>query len=334
LGIANVVASMIFAGISGSAVGDTASIGGILIPAMTKEGYDAEFTIGVTASSSCLAPIIPPSIPMIVAGSCAGLSVGKLFIAGAVPGIIWGFLMSSLCIYFSYKRKYPAGVKTTLRQFFQAILDAFWALFMAVVILFGIMGGFFTPTEASIVAVLYALIVGKFVYKELKLRDVPAIISQSMVTAASILIITGFAAVFAWILTTEHIPIIMANAILSVSQNKWIILILINLLLLFVGMFMETISAILILFPILLNIAPQIGMDPIQFAVICVLNLVIGLCTPPVGVCLFLACNIGGISLTRGIKGIYPFILLSLAVLALVTIFPAITLTLPNLFSH
>jgi tripartite ATP-independent transporter DctM subunit len=301
---------------------------------MVKEGYDPEFTIGVTASSSCLAPIIPPSIPMIVAGSCAGLSVGKLFIAGAVPGVILGSFMIFLCVYFSYKRKYPAGVKTTLGQFMQAVADAFWALLMALVILYGILGGFFTPTEASIIAVMYALTVGKFIYKELKIKDIPAIIAQSMVTSASILIITGFASVFAWILTTEHIPAILANAIMSVSENRWLILLLINLLLLFVGMFMETISAILILFPILLNIAPQIGMDPIQFAVMCVLNLVIGLCTPPVGVCLFLACNIGNIPLSRGIKGIYPFIIISLAVLALVTIFPAITLTLPNLLGN
>lgn len=332
LGVANVVASMVFAGISGSATGDTASIGGILIPAMKKEGYDAEFSVGVTATSSCLAPIIPPSIPMIVAGSCAGLSVGKLFIAGAIPGIILGVCMIFLSIYFAYTRGYPRGFKTSVRTFVASIMDAFWALLLTAIILFGIMGGVFTPTEASIIAVVYAIIVGKFVYRELEFRNMPKIIVESMVTSASILVITGFASVFAWLLTTQHIPTRIASAIVAFSDSKWVLLLLINLLLLFVGMFMETISAILILFPILLKICYEIGMDPIQFCVMCVMNLVIGLCTPPVGVCLFLAANIGKISLTRAVAGAYPFILVSLLVLALVTIFPQITLFLPNLW--
>ncbi len=331
LGVANVVASMIFAGISGSAVGDTASIGGILIPAMKKEGYDAEFSVGVTASSSCLAPIIPPSIPMIVAGSCVSLSVGKLFIAGAIPGVLLGLMMCAICVVFAYRRDYPAGIPCTMRELVRSLSDAFWALLLTFIILFGVLSGYFTPTEASIIAVVYAMLVGRFVYRELRLRDLPKIISESMVTAASILVITGFATVFAWLLTTRHIPAMIANAIVSLSSDKWVILLLVNLLLVFVGMFMETISAILILFPILMKICAQIGMDPIQFTVMCVINLVIGLCTPPVGICLFLAANIGRISLSRAVVGILPFLILAFLVLFLVTVFPPLTLALPGL---
>lgn len=330
LGIANVVASMIFGGISGSAVGDTASIGAILIPAMKKEGYPADYSVGVTAASSCLAPVIPPSIGMIVIGGCCSLSVGKLFVAGAIPGILLGLLQCGMALFIAYKDGHPRGVKCSLSEKLKAVYDSFWALLMVVIVLVGILSGIVTPTEASVVSALYALVAGMFIYKELKVKDLPGIIVESMIQAAQALVINGFAAGFAWLLARDQIPSSIANSILSLTDNKWLILLLINILLIFVGMFMETISSLLILMPILLPIAHVIGMDSIQFAVMCMVNLTLGLATPPVGVCLSLASSIGEISLSKGTKGILPFYLCGLIVLILVATVPQVTLFLAS----
>ena len=332
LGVANVVASMLFGGISGSAVGDTASIGAILIPAMTKEGYTAEFSVGVTAASSCLAPVIPPSIAMIVVGGCCSLSVGKLFIAGAIPGILLGLGQCGVALFIAYKNGYPRGIRCTIKEKCAAFFDSFWALLMVVIILVGILSGLVTPTEASMIAAVYAFLVGKFIYKDLKLSMLPDIVINSMTQTAQCLVINGFAAGFAWLLARDQIPGKIASMLLSVSANKWVILLLINLLLIFVGMFMETLSSLMILMPILLPIATQIGVSPIQFAVMCVVNLTLGLATPPVGVCLSLASSIGEISLSKGTKGILPFYLVGLLTLLLISVFPPLTLWLPSLF--
>lgn len=332
LGVANVVASMLFGGISGSAVGDTASIGAILIPAMTKEGYTAEFSVGVTAASSCLAPVIPPSIAMIVVGGCCSLSVGKLFIAGAIPGILLGLGQCGVALFIAYKNGYPRGIRCTIKEKCAAFFDSFWALLMVVIILVGILSGLVTPTEASMIAAVYAFLVGKFIYKDLKLSMLPDIVINSMTQTAQCLVINGFAAGFAWLLARDQIPGKIASMLLSVSANKWVILLLINLLLIFVGMFMETLSSLMILMPILLPIATQIGISPIQFAVMCVVNLTLGLATPPVGVCLSLASSIGEISLSKGTKGILPFYLVGLLTLLLIAVFPPLTLWLPSLF--
>jgi C4-dicarboxylate transporter, DctM subunit len=332
LGLANVGASMLFGGVSGTAVADTASIGSVMIPAMQKEGYDVDFSCAVTATSSTIGPIIPPSLPMIIAGTLTGLSVGKLFIAGAIPGILLGMGLMLVTYGISVKRKYPKGkrvpVKTMIKTFFQA----FWALLMTLVILAGIVGGMFTPTEASVVAVVYAVVVGLLVYRELKLRMIPKVILDSAITTASLMVLVGFANLFAWIMAVEQIPQLIADSLLSLTQNKYMLLILINLLLIFVGAFMETIAALLILFPVLLGVAVEVGIDPIQFAIIVVMNLVIGLTTPPVGVCLFVASSIGKISLERISRAGLPFLLVSFLVLLLVTFVPEISLFLPGLF--
>ena len=332
LGVANVVASMIFAGISGSAVGDTAAIGGILIPGMIKDGYDPEFSVGVTVSSSALASLIPPSITMIIMAGVSGLSAGQLLIAGALPGVTLGLSLIVIAIYKAYKYKYPRGNKSSLGDIVRAFFDAFWALLMTIVILVGILSGYFSPTEASIVAVLYALFVSTVIYRELKIQDLPKIIVKSMTTAAALLTLTGFASVFAWILTRERIPQLIAGTIMSISSNKIIILLMINILLIIVGMFMEKISAILILFPIILGITGELGMNPIHVAMIVQLNLSIGLFTPPVGVCLFLGADIANISFSRAARGTWPFIAASLVALLLVTFIPQISLFLPELF--
>ncbi len=332
LGLANVGASLLFGGISGTAIADTASIGSVMIPAMKKEGYDMAFSCAVTASSSTIGPIIPPSLPMIIAATLTGLSVGKLFMAGIVPGILLcvGFMLVTYII--SVKRQYPKSKRASLRQIGKSFFQAFWAIMMTLLILFGIIGGVFTPTEASIVAVVYAMGIGLWVYRELSFKAIPAIILMSAKTTASLMVLVGFANLFAWIMTVEELPQLIADSLLNLTENKILILLLINLLLLFVGAFMETIAALLILFPVLLGVAVHVGVDPIQFAIIMVFNLVIGLTTPPVGVCLFVASSIGNISLEKIAKAGLPFLLVSLFILILVTYIPGISLWLPGLF--
>lgn len=330
LGLASVSSSMVFAGISGTALAETASLGSVLIPAMKKEKYDAGFASALIASASTIGPIIPPSLPMIIVGTLTGISVGKLFMAGVVPGILIGILLMVVVYIISVKRNYPKGERQPLRVIVQAFLSAFWAIMMTIIILYGILGGFFTPTEAAIVAVLYSIVVGKFVYKELRFRDLPQIFITSMVSSAGIMILVGLANLFGWILVSEQIPQMIASGILAISDNKFIVILLINLFLLFVGLFMETVAALVILFPVLLPVAVGIGMDPVQFGVMMVLNLVIGLVTPPVGVCLFVASGIGGVSLGRAAKALLPFLAVELAVLLLVAYVPEITLLLPK----
>lgn len=283
LALANIGASMLFAGISGTAISDTASIGSVLIPAMRKEGYDTDFSCAVTASSSTVGPIIPPSVPMIIAATLSGLSVGKLFLAGALPGFLLGFGLMGITYYLSVKRKYPKHARSSIKQIGKGFIDTFWALLMTLIILFGIIGGVFTPpTEASIVAVVYALLIGIFVYKRLSLKNVMVLVLDSMKTSASLMVLVGFANLFGWILITEQMPPqLVSNEILGFSDNKYVVLLLINLLLIFVGTFMETIAALLILFPILLKVAMAVEVDPIHFSVIALLNLMIGLTTPP-----------------------------------------------------
>ncbi|MCM3124211.1 MULTISPECIES: TRAP transporter large permease [unclassified Mesobacillus] len=332
LGLANVGSSMGFAGISGTALADTASIGAILIPAMKKEGYGAGFSAAVTASSSTVGPIIPPSLPMIIVGTLASISIGDLFLAGAVPGILLGLGLMIPTYIISVKRNYPKGERKSLKVIFESFMGSFWALFMTIIILWGILGGYFTPTEASIIAVIYALVIGIFVYKELPIKKIPEIMLSSMTSTASIMLLVGFANLFGWIMVSEQIPQLVADAILGISENPIVVILLINLLLLFVGTFMETIAALVILFPVLMPVAAQVGMDPVQFGVMMVLNLVIGLVTPPVGVCLFVASQIGKVSIGKAAKELIPFIGVSLVVLLLVAFVPQVSLYLPSLF--
>lgn len=332
LSLANIGTSMLFAGISGTAVSDTASIGSVMIPAMKKEGYDAGFSCAVTASSSTVGPIIPPSVPMIIAATLSGLSVGKLFLAGALPGLLLGVGMMVVAYYISVKRNYPKHPKSSLRQIARGFVDTFWSLLMTFIILFGIIGGVFTPTEASIIAVIYALLVGMLVYRKLNLRNITRTVMDSMKTSASLMVLIGFANLFGWILITERFPQAVSSGILEISHNKYIVLLLINLLLIFVGAFMETIAALLVLYPILLKVAIAVGVDPIHFSVIAVLNLVIGLTTPPLGVCLFVSSSIGKVPIGEVSKATFGFLAVSIVVLIIVTLFPGFSLMLPNLF--
>lgn len=326
LAYANIMASMIFAGISGTALSDTVALGGIEIPMMVNSGYDAPFSVAVTAASSCLGPIIPPSVPMIMAATMTGLSVSKMFVAGMVPGILMGLGMALVSYIISKQRHYPKrDHMSSLREILRSGRDAIWAIIMTLIILLGIICGFVTPTEASIICIVYGTFVGFCIYRKLTLRSFYECLQQTLSSAAAIMGLVAFANVFAYILTKEQIPSAIADAMLSVTTNKYLILLLINLFLLFVGMFMETIAAILILFPVLLQVATSVGTDPIQFGVLVVMNLVLGLCTPPVGVCLFAATNIAGCKLSESVKALMPFLAANFMVLLLVTYVPAIT---------
>lgn len=331
LGLANVGGSMIFAGISGTAVADAASIGSVMIPGMAKSGYDKPFAAAVTAASSTIGPIIPPSVPMIIVGSLAGVSVGRMFLAGALPGLLMGVAMMITVYILSVRRGYPKERRATLRELLREGRTAFWALLMTGIILYGIIGGFFTPTEASIVASLYALVVGIYVYKGLTWRKLPAILTDTVLTSSALLLLIGLANLFGWILTSQQIPQMVAAGILSVSDNPIIVILILNLILLFVGAFMETIAALIILFPALLGVATGVGMDPVHFAVMAVLNLMIGLTTPPVGVCLFVVAGIGNLRMLSVARAIMPFLICNLIVLMMVAFIPAFSLWLPNL---
>lgn len=331
LGLANVTGSMVFAGISGTAVAETASIGSVMIPAMRKSGYDAPFAAAVTAAASTVGPIIPPSVPMIIVGTLTGLSVGKMFMAGAVPGVLLGLGMMLTVWILARVRNYPKEPWQGFGALLRASRGAFWALLMTAIILFGIVGGYFTPTEASIVAALYAFVIGLFVYKGFTLRQLPAILLESAIGSGGLILLVGLANVFGWILTSEQIPQAIAASMLALTTNKYLIILMINILLLIVGTFMETIAALIILFPPLLAVATQVGIDPIHFATFAVLNLMIGLTTPPVGVCLFVAANIAKISLGAITKAIWPFLLCNILILFLVSYVPALSLWLPSL---
>jgi len=330
LGLTNVAASMLFGGISGTAVADSASIGGVMIPGMKKAGYPADFSAAVTAASSTVGPIIPPSVPMIIVGALSGISVGQMFMAGAIPGVLLGIAMLITTYLIAVRNNFPRQHWEGFREVGKAFLGAFWALAMSALIIVGMISGLMTPTETAIIACIYAIIVGVFFYRELPVKAIPKIVVDSAVSSAAILILVGFANVFGWILVSERIPQMIASTVLSITENKFLVILLINLLLLFVGMFMETIAALIILFVPLLTLAQGVGVDPIHFATFAVLNLMIGLTTPPVGVCLFVCANIANIPLSSVIRAIMPYLFTNIIVLLLVSYVPQIATWLPR----
>jgi len=330
LGLTNVGASMLFGGITGTAVADAASIGGVMIPGMKKAGYPADFSAAVTAASSTVGPIIPPSVPMIIVGALSSISVGKMFLAGAIPGIMMGVAMMVTTYIIARRRNFPRQEWKGAGEIARSFAGAFWALAMTGLILYGLLSGIATPTETAIVASVYALVVGLFVYRELPLKDVPKILVDSAVSAAGILVLVGFANVFGWILVSERIPQTIADAVLSFTDNRFIIILIITILLLIVGMFMETIAALIILFVPLLTLATSVGIDPLHFATFAVLNLMIGLTTPPLGVCLFVCAGIAKLPLSPVIIAILPYIATNIFILLLVCYFPPLATWLPS----
>ncbi len=331
----NIVASMFFAGISGSAVADTAALGSILIPAMEDDGYDTTFSAAVTASSSVIGPIIPPSIPVVIYALVGSVSVGGLFLAGFVPGVLIGFGLMAVAYVISRQKNYGSKRPfVSLHEFVSSLTGAIIPLLMPVIILGGILSGIFTPTEAASVAAAYAFIVGLFVLRTLKLKDLPDIFYRSMVTTSIILMVMACANIFTWILGTELIPQKVALAITSLTTNRYMLLLLINLLLLLVGCFLEGLAAIIILVPILLPLAQHAGIDPLHFGIIVVMNLMIGLITPPLGLCLFVVCSVSKVDLMKLIRVNMPFLLVEIGMLMIVTYFPQIVLFIPRLFGY
>jgi tripartite ATP-independent transporter DctM subunit len=329
----NIVASMFFAGISGSAVADTAALGSILIPAMEEDGYDLTFSAAVTASSSVIGPIIPPSIPVVIFALVGSVSVGGLFLAGVVPGVLIGFGLMGVAYIISRRKNYGSKHPlVSLREFGSSFVGAFIPLLMPLIIMGGILSGVFTPTEAASIAVAYAILVGFFILRTLKLKDLPGIFYRSMVTTSIILIVMACANIFSWILGTQLIPQKVALAITSLTKNPYLFLLLINILLLIVGCFLEGLASIIILVPILLPLSQQMGIDPLHFGIIVVMNLMIGLITPPLGLCLFVCCSVARVDLIKLIRVSTPFILVEIGALMIVTYFPQIVLFIPHLF--
>ncbi|KXG44368.1 TRAP transporter large permease [Tepidibacillus decaturensis] len=332
-GIVTILSSAIFAAISGSSPATVAAIGSIMIPAMIKRGYSKDFAAAVAGSGGGLGIVIPPSIPMIIYGVVTGVSIGEMFKAGFVPGIFLATLMI-LFIYFTSKKKgyVGTGVKFSFSRLFKAIIDAFWALMAPVIILGGIYSGVFTPTESAVIAVVYGLIVGLFIYKELKWKDIPKTLISSAMITGSVMIILGTATAFGKLVTMYQIPNQLADLILGVSDNKYIVLLLITALILFVGTFMETLSIIIIFAPLFLPLLLQLGVDPIHFGILLVVGAEIGMMTPPLGVNLFVASGISGLSIERVSKAIFPFILTLVLGLIIMLFVPWIALVIPNLF--
>jgi tripartite ATP-independent transporter DctM subunit len=331
----NIVASMFFAGISGSAVADTAALGSILIPAMEEDGYDLTFSAAVTASSSVIGPIIPPSIPVVIFALVGSVSVGGLFLAGVVPGVLIGVGLMIVAYVISRRKNYGSKHPlVSLREFASSFVGAIIPLLMPLIIMGGILSGVFTPTEAASVAVAYAVLVGFFILRTLKLKDLPGIFYRSMVTTSIILIVMACANIFSWILGTELIPQKVARTISSLTTNPYLFLLLINILLLIVGCFLEGLAAIIILVPILLPLSQQMGIDPLHFGIIVVMNLMIGLITPPLGLCLFVCCSVARVDLIKLIRVSIPFILVEIGALLIVTYVPQIVLFIPHLFGY
>ena len=335
LALVNVVASMFFAGVTGAAVADTSAIGSVLIPAMKDEGYDLDFSAAITAASSTMGPIIPPSIPMIIYGVSAEQSIGALFLAGIIPGLLIGLSLMAVAYFSNSQPQSSAQTRkeaASWRSILLGVKDALLALFMPAFILGGILAGIFTPTEAAAVSVLYAFFVGRFIYNELSYRQLPALMQESLVVTAVIMFIIANAAIFGWLVAALQLPQKIITLLTAGINSPWAILILINLFLLVVGTFMETTASLIILTPVLLPLARQIGLDPIHFGAIMVLNLVIGLTTPPLGVCLFISSGIAGISLERISRAMIPFLLAAIVVLLLVTYIPSLSMWIPQLY--
>lgn len=323
LAIIAVVTCLFFAAISGSGPATVAAIGGLLLPAMARAGYDKGYSVGLIASAGSLGIIIPPSIPMIIYAVSANVSITQMFLAGAVPGLMIGGALIAVAYWKARKEGYKGSEERfNGKEAWAVIWDAKWALLVPVVILGGIYGGVFTPTEAAAIGVIYGFVVGVFVYKELKFKDLYQVIANSALTSATVIVIVGTATIFGRMLAIERIPFMIADYIVQLTDSPILILLLTNVLLLFVGMFMETLAAIIILVPILLPVVMAVGVDPVHFGIVIIVNLAIGMVTPPVGVNLFVGARVGETNLEKAAVGAIPFIAAMLAVLLLITYVP------------
>lgn len=328
LALVSVISCAFFAALSGSAAATTAAVGAIMIPAMVKKGYEKNFSTAIQAAGGTIGVIIPPSVPLVLFGVTASVSISDLFLAGIIPGVFVTFALLILVYIISIAHGYGGGEKYDFKEFLLALKDSILALMMPVIILGGIYSGLFTATEAALVAVVYGLIVGVFIYREITLKDLYQIFSSATVMSASILFIISGASVFAYYLTRERIPAQITEALLSVTDNWIIALLIINVILLIVGTFMETAAAILILTPILAPVATALGLDLVHFGIIMIVNLAIGYITPPVGLNLFVANKIAGTRLEGVMRAIIPFVLVMIVCVLVISFVPALSLFL------
>ncbi len=330
LAIVTVIASMIFAAISGSAVATVAAIGGITIPAMEEEGYGKSFPAAVAASAAVCGPIIPPSIPLIVYGAALGMSISELFIGSLIPGLIVGFGFGITAYTISRKRRFPKHEKVDFLTGLKTIRDGLWALLMPVIILGGIFFGIYTPTEAAVIAVVYGLFVGLFIYREITLKKLWGVIIEAAISSAVIMMILATSKISGVLVVVNHVSEAVANSILAITTARLGVLLLVNAFLLVVGCLMEANAAVVILTPILVPLVAKVGMGPLEFGVIMVFNICLGLLTPPVGATLLLANDIARANMGQTIKETMPFFVVGLGVLALITVFPQLITFLPN----
>ncbi|MEW6228706.1 MAG: TRAP transporter large permease [Bacillota bacterium] len=334
LGLVNVLASMFFGGITGSAVADTASIGALLIPAMKEDGYDSDYAAAITACSSTIGIVIPPSIPMVIYGVTIGVSIGALFLGGIIPGVLIGLLQMAVAYAISIQRKYPRARRASLRELWSALEESFLALLLPLFILGAVSFGIVTPTECAAVAVIYAFVVGAFVYREYDLRQVPRLFAESAVATSIACFVVSTTAVSAWILAIEEIPTVLASSLFAMARNPVVLLLLVNFLLMLVGCFMDLVPAMILFAPLLLPVVTKVGVDPIQFGIMMTLNLGIGLVTPPVGTCLFLASSLAEVPVMRLARACVPFLIVNSLVLLLATYWQPISLLIPRLIMH
>lgn len=332
LAMVNIVASLFFGGISGSSAADTASLGTILIPMMVKQGYDDDFSTDVTMASSVEGILIPPSHNMVIYSTVAGsVSVGRLFLAGFAPGVCLGIVLMIYSYYISVKRNYPKGTPFNVKHLLKTAGSAVWGMFTVMIVVVGVVAGIFTATESAAIAVDWSLIVSFFIYRKMNFKDFWQVLENALNTLAIVLILISTSSAFGWLLTYLKVPAMISGAILGFTTNKYLILIMMNVLMLIFGTMMDMSVIILVLTPILLPIATQIGIDPVHFGVIMITNLGIGLVTPPVGSTLFIGAAISKIPLERLSKSMLPFYVCMLVVLIIVTYIPAFCMTLPNL---
>ncbi|HHT2966295.1 TRAP transporter large permease [Citrobacter koseri] len=334
LSLVNIVASTFFGAISGSSVADTASIGSVMIPEMDKKGYPRDFAAAVTASGSVQAILTPPSHNSVIYSLATGgtVSIAALFIAGILPGLLLSFTLMVMCVGFAHKRGYPKGERVPFRQALKIFVDTLWGLMTVVIIMGGILSGIFTATESAAIACLWAFFVTMFIYRDYKWSELPKLMYRTVKTVTIVMILIGFAAAFGAIMTYMQLPMRITEAFTSISDNKYVILMCINIMLLLIGALMDMAPLILILTPVLLPVTTALGIDPVHFGMIMLVNLGIGLITPPVGSVLFVASAVSKQKIEQVVKAMLPFYAVLFLVLMLVTYIPAISLFLPKLF--
>ncbi|WP_096696174.1 TRAP transporter large permease [Polaromonas sp. AER18D-145] len=333
LSLVNILASTFFGAISGSSVADTASIGSVMIPEMVKKGYPRDFSTALTVSGSIQATLIPPSHNAVIYSMAAGgsISVAALFMAGVLPGLLLGLTLAIYCLYIARKRNFPKGHAIPLKQALRICADALWGLMTMVIILGGILSGVFTATESASIAVLWAFFVTMFIYRDYKWNDLPKLLHRTVKTVSIVMILIGFAAAFGYIMTLMQIPLKVTALLTSMTDNRYLILLAINFMLLVLGTLMDMAALILILTPILLPVVMAVGVDPVHFGMIMIVNLGIGLITPPVGTVLFVGSAVGKLPIEKVVRALMPFFALLVVVLGIVTYVPALSLWLPRL---